>query len=84
MQNTPIGAKDSLTLQLGQGAGQIQAPSMTAEQYSVSAPQMQSDVVETNGKTKKAKKMKEPKEKVPFRQKFLNFIATFKKAGVNV
>ena len=84
MQNTPIGAKDSLTLQLGQGAAQVQAPSQAAVQAPISAPQMQNDVVETSKKPKKEKKMKEPKEKVPFRQKFLNFIASFKKAGVNI
>ena len=63
------GAQDPLVLQLSQNNVQAQA-----KQTAPIVNQPQADVVETQG----------PKKKVPLRQKFLNFVASIKKTGVNI
>ena len=83
MQNVSfIGAQAPLALQISQNQVHASEPvTMQAQQISKVQKKPESDVVEIK---KSKKEAKEPQEKVPFRQKFLNFVASMKKTGVNI
>lgn len=79
MQTRPISANDSLVLQISMKDMPQEAQTAMVQALSTGMANDSVNITEP-----KAKKEKEPKEKVPLRQRFLNFVATIKKMGVNV